>query len=51
MVLMFKKCPYSVDNFEIPGHTPSSRTEENAGKFGQAIQNKRYLTIIDVCNI
>ena len=41
----------SVENFEIPGHPPSSRTGENIGKVGQVFQEESRLKIIDICNI
>ena len=41
----------SVENFEIPGHPPSSRTDEIVSKVGQFFQEESRLKIIDICNI
>ena len=41
----------SVENFEIAGHQPSSRTDEIVSKVGHFFQEESRLKIIDICNI
>jgi len=51
LIQNFESVHTSVENFENPGHPPSSRTDENVRKIGRVFQENRRLTIMDICNI